>query len=420
MLSSTVIGEVIHPRSKLAGYSTVKKSENFSKWATGKNEFDKHVFIGRLFEQVGQRDKAEKFYKEALKIAKNDSQRVIVKINLAELYYKESIPGKEDDAITLYTQCISSSRNPLERASLKTNISNIQRRRGKDYYSDSLQKAEEAKRDFESILDTEFEKEALALSLSENDKKNYLEYAKFLNVYGLVLYSLEKLPEARSSCLRSAEIKSYFGDVDGIGESENAVSIIFTREGRNLINQNKVDDGRLKFKEAIRHASTAIDSRRKIGNIRGYAQNCRNIAWPNSELMKLTTDEDERLKYFEAARDGYTTGISYWNRLKNPPAGEVVLFSNLLAQLYIDFCSTLHDHERKEKWIRVLAQDIIPRYGNMIVVDIISRKVAQSDKRVPTAENNLKRIKNLFEEAELSTETAEVEKMLNELSRSSE
>ena len=52
----------------------------------------------------------------------------------------------------------------------------------------------------------------------------------------------------------------------------------------------------------------------------------------------------------------------------------------------------------------------------MILEDTISKKVAQSDGRAPTAENNLKEIKNLFEEAKLSSETKEIEKLLNELS----
>lgn len=113
---------------------------------------------------------------------------------------------------------------------------------------------------------------------------------------------------------------------------------------------------------------------------------------------------------------GYIAGISAWNRLRNPPAGEVVLFSNLLARLYIDFCLMMQDQEKKEKCVQVLDQEIIPRYRNMILEDTISKKVAQSDGRAPTAENNLKEIKNLFEEAKLSSETKEIEKLLNELS----
>lgn len=397
-----------------------KNGNNFSNWATGKSEFDRFVFVGRLFEQIGQRDRAEQFYLKALEIAKDDSQHIIAKINLADLYYKESVPGKEKDTIALYEQCITFSRKTLEQCSLKVSISNIQRRRGKDYFPDSFEKIDEAKKEFELILDTEFEKKELASVISEENRANYLEYANCLNVYGLILYSLGNLSEARSSCLRSAEIKSFLGDINGIGESENAVSIICTQEGRNLISQVKIDEGIKRFCEAIEHAKKALDSRRKIGNFRGYAQNCRNLAWPFSELMKLSLDEYKRQKYFDEAKNGYKAGISAWNRIRSPPPGEIVLFSNLLAKLYIDFCSRTQDREKKEQRVKELAQEIIPRYKKMILDDVISRKMAKIDKRTPTAENNLREIKNLLEENGLHSDAEEAEKILNELAQSRE
>lgn len=391
-------------------------SKNFPNWAASKHRFSKYLFAGRLFEQIGQMDKAEQFYKRALEIAEDDSQCSVAKRYLADLYYKESVSRKELEAIDLYEQCIGSSKKLLERANLKVSISNIYRRRGKDYFVKSLQKIEDAQREFESILGSECEKEISALTLSEEDKKSYLDYARCLNVHGLILYSLGKHLDAGNLCLRSARIKSLLGDVDGVGESENAVSIIFTQEGRNLINQMKMDEGIRKFFEAIEHAKRALDSRRKIGNSRGYAQNCRNIAWPYSELMKHTLDETERLKYFGEARNGYKAGISSWNRLKNPPSGEVVLFSNLLARLYIDFCFRTRDLEQKKKQVQEIVQDIIPRYRWMILDDPISGKITKSDKRVPTAENNLKDIKNLLEEFGLFSEVEMIKEMLEELS----
>ncbi len=391
-------------------------NKNFAKWAASRDKFDSYVFIGRLFEQVGQRDRVEQFYKKALAMAMDDSQRIVAKISLADFYYKESISGKEIEAIDLYEQCIESSKKPLERASLMVSISNIQRRQGKDYFSAALQKIEEAKKEFESILGTEYKRDASTPPLSEEDKVNYLDYARCLNVYGLILYGFGRLHDARNLCLRSAEIKSILGDVDGIGESENAISITLTQEGRNLVNQMKKDESIQKFFEAIEHAKKALDSRRKIGNFRGYAQNCRNIAWPYSELMKQTLDESERQKYFDEARNGYKAGISSWNRLKNPPPGEVVLFSNLLARLYIDFYSRMQDRGQKKKQAREIAQEIVPMYRRMILEDPISKKIAKGDRRTPTAENNLKEIKNLLEEVKLYLDVKGIEMMLKELS----
>ena len=389
---------------KAKGKGKTKESEAFFKWAKGKEKFEKYLFLGRLFEQAGNLNKGIECCNKALGEAKNDFEIMRAKQKQADLYYRRQEGKDEEEAAKLYEQCINSSKDPLERASLKASLSNVLRRRGKDFYSEAYNKAEEAKKGFEAELDK-------VQSLSEVErKKKKLNYARCLNVYGLTLYSLGKLEETRKSCSESIKIKQDLGDVDGIAESENAISLTFTQEGIRFKNQGKEEEAKEKFFKAIEHAREALNSRRKIGNFRGYAQNSRNLAWPNSELMKLTRSEDERQKYFKEARNGYKAGISYWDRFHPAPPAESVLFRNLLARLYIDFCSQTQDEEQKKK----RSQEVIPIY-KVILGDPKRKQRAKEDKRTPTAEQNLENIKEILKGVNLGLEQNEAERMLREL-----
>lgn len=381
-----------------------KESGAFFRWAKCKEKFERYLFLGRLFAQAGNLEKGIEFCNKALGEAKDDFQLIRAKQKLADLYYRRQDENDEEKAANLYEQCINSSKDPLGRASLKASLSNVLRRRGKEFFSNAYDKAEEAKREFEANLDK-------VESLSEVErKKKKLDFARCLNIHGLALYSLGKFEEARKSCSDSIEIKQDLGDVDGIAESENAISLTFTQEGRRRKAQGKKEEAKEKFFKAIKHAKKALDSRRKIGNFRGYAQNSRNLAWPNSELMKLALREDKRQEYFKEARDGYNAGKSYWDRFHPAPPVESVLFRNLLARLYIDFCFQTQDEEQKKRW----SQEVIPIYG-VILRDPKRKQVAKEDKRTPTAEQNLENTKEILKEVGLDSQAKEAEEMLNEL-----
>lgn len=377
----------------------------FFTWAKSKGKFEKYLFLSRLFEQAGDLNKAIKCCDKALKEVKNEQQLIKAKERKADLYYKRQEGDDEEKACELYKECINSSKDPLERARLKTSLSNVLRRRRK--HLESYNAAKEAKREYEENLD---KMESLG---EEERKKMKLDYARCLNIYGLSLYSLGKFEEARESFSESIKIKQELGDVDGIAESENAISLTFTQEGRRLITQEKKEEAKEKFFKAIEHAEKALDCRRKVGNLRGYAQNSRNLAWPYSELMKLASNEDERQKYFKKARDGYKAGISYWDRFRPAPPTESVLFRNLLAKLYIDFCSITQDEKGKEKW----AQEAINLY-EVIVRDPKRRQKAKEDPRQPTAEQNLKDLIKIFKETGLNMKAIEADKMLKKLKES--
>lgn len=382
-------------REKIREKEKTKERGVFFRWAKTIGKFEKYLFLSRLFEQTGRLDMAIKCCEKSLKEAKNEEQQIRAKERMADLYYKRQEGDDEKNACNLYEQCINSSKDPLERARLKTSLSNVLRRRGKDFYSEAYNTAEEAKREFEKILG--------------NERKKSLEYARCLNVHGLALYSLGKFEEARKSCLASLEIKKDLGDVDGEAESENAISLTFTQEGLKLLAQGKKEEAKAKekFFKAIEHAEKALDCRRRVGNFRGYAPNCRNLAWPYSELMKLALNEDERKKYFEKARDGYKAGISYWSRLDPPPLIDSVLFRNLLARLYIDFCSITQDKKEKEKW----AREVILLYIEMFK-DPKKRQKAKEDPRKPAAKQNLIDAIQILKEIGLDTEAKDAEGIL--------
>ncbi|RZB28934.1 MAG: hypothetical protein AEth_01538 [Candidatus Argoarchaeum ethanivorans] len=256
-----------------------KESGAFFRWAKSKEKFERYLFLGRLFEHAGKLNNGIESCSKALGEAKNDFQLIRAKQKLADLYYRRQEGDDEGEASKLYEQCINSSKDPLERASLKASLSNILRRRGKDFYSEAYVTAEKAKEEFETYI--------------IEGKGKGLDYARCLNIHGLALYSIGKFEEARKSCSDSINVKQDLGDVDGIAESENGISLAFTQEGRRLKDQGNKEEAKDKFFKAIEHARRALDCRRKIGNFRGYAQNSRNLAWPNSELMKLASKEDE-------------------------------------------------------------------------------------------------------------------------------
>lgn len=391
-------------REKAREKEKTKERGIFFRWAKSIGKFEKYLFLSRLFEQAGKLDKAIKCCDRSLKEVKNEKQQIRAKERMANLYYKRQEGDDEKNACNLYEQCINSSKDTLERARLKTSLSNVLRRRGKDFYSEAYDRVEEAKREYEANLDK-------IKSLSEEErKKKKLDYARCLNIYGLALYSLGKFEEARKSFLDSLKIKKDLGDVDGAAESENALSLSFTQEGRRLIAQGKKKEAKEKFFKAIEHAEKALDCRRRVGNFRGYAQNSRNLAWPYSELMKLALNEDERQRCFKKAREAYKAGISYWGRFYPTPPTESVLFRNLLARLYIDFCSTTQDENEKKRW----AQEVVSLYME-IFRDPQKRQKAKEELRWPTAKQNLRDTIKILKEVGLNIKAMDAEEMLSNM-----
>ena len=322
------------------------------------------------------------------------TKTVLIIEDEADIYYKEATPESSERAIEFYQRRVNSLNAGNVRASLKTNITNVLRRRGVGWLDQAHEKATEAINEFESTI-------------SESEKETNLEYASCLNIYGLSLYSQGKYDEAKTFFRRSILIKNNMGDVNGIAESENAFSLALTQEGRRLLTAGHKDQAIEKLVEAVEHARAAVEARRKIGNRRGYAQNCRNLAWPNSELMKISDSEDKIKEYFFKAKDGYTAGLSTWLRITPPPPTEIVTFTNILVALYNDFCRQIDDQEAKKKW----TLEGLHAYHRLLVeLNLIDK--ARSETRAPTAQQNLHAIKELLSTMGLSEERERAEELI--------
>ena len=147
--------------------------------------------------------------------------------------------------------------------------------------------------------------------------------------------------------------------------------------------------------------------------MRGYAPNQRNLAWAYAELMKLSDVDEIRNKYFLAARDGYVAGITAWRRMIPPPSTEVILFTNLLTRLYIDYCLGMASSGQNAKW----SAEGLELYKILLDGPEII-KIARSDQRNPTTHDNLSNLRKLFEESGMQSQVQEADSMLAQLEES--
>lgn len=364
-------------------------------WAKSVPVWKRNLFISRLFEEATRWDKAIDYCEKAL--LEPLVEQLTVQQRQADIYYKQATPNASEKAIQFYQKRVVSLSAGSIRAYLKMSIANVLRRRGVGWLDQAHEKATEALKEFES-------------SKPELEIDKDLEYANCLNIYGLSLYSQRKYDEAKSYFQRSINIKKDLGDVNGIGESENAYSLVYTQEGLGFVKAGQKDEAVRKFKQAISHAKEAVESRRRIGNRRGYAQNCRNLAWPNTELMKIADSQKDIKNYFLKAKDGYTAGISTWKQIMPPPPTEIVLFSNILVALYIDYCRKTDDRGEKAKWV----EEGLNTYEHFIPEPKLKEQ-AKSDARTPTTKQNLLNIKELSLTSGLSAEAKRAEWLITQL-----
>lgn len=355
----------------------------------------RYLFVSRLFEEATRWDKAIEFCEKASLAPLAD--QLIVQQRQADIYYKEATPDASEKAVQFYQKRVDSLGAGTERASLKTSIANVLRRRGVGWLDLAHEKASDALKEFEATL-------------KEPEREKNLKYAGCLNIYGLSLYSQRKYDEAKVFFERSISIKETLGDVNGIGESENAYSLVFTQEGLRLVKDGQRDKAIEKFNHAATHAKKAVEARRRIGNRRGYAQNCRNLAWPNSELMKLSESPEKIKEYFLKARDGYTAGLSTWFQITPPPPTEIITFTNILVALYIDYCRKTDDRKEEENWIR----EGLKTYERFLP-ELQLKEQAKNDIRAPTTKQNLLNIKELSISLGLLEEANAAERLMIQL-----
>lgn len=145
-------------------------------------------------------------------------------------------------------------------------------------------------------------------------------------------------------CSDSKEIENKLGDKNGVAESENAIGLLLTAQGRKLVKQNK-ELAKKNFKEALENLENAFKIRIGYGFFRGCAQQCRNVGDVYRELMKI---EEEKEDCFRRAEENYNKGIDYWSLIKpKAPIGEILHYKQRIAGLYADFVVITQESEKR-------------------------------------------------------------------------
>jgi len=391
---------------------SVKDCDAFKQWTKNIDEFKRDIFIGRLFEHIGRWDKAEQYYEEAVSIAEKRKERdreqlVMAKQKLADLYCKQDIWGKEDEAIRIYEECIKEYKelgNDFKAACIKVDIANVKRRQGD--YQGLKEWAEKAERELGPIY------EEIKLKEGDEYRECKLDYARCLNVLGLACLRgpEEELEEGLNFCNRSKEIKDREGDKSGAAESENAIGLLLTEQGRKLLSKQSRELAVKKFYEAIDHLEKAIDIRIKYGFCRGCAQHCRNIGDAYRELMKI---KEEKEYFFQKAEERYKEGIDFWKLVKpEAPIGEILHYNQRIAGLYADFVDLIPEEEQKKKHI----SKIISIYENEILKrsDML-QELKDNRRESNNAKNILERTKKLREKLNLHLEVEEINKLFKKI-----
>ncbi len=239
--------------------------------------------------------------------------------NTARAYDRQYGASKAELVVQYYNDAYEKYMKlgkPLEASEVKIESTNFKRR--------ALKKLKEAKKDCEEAKKT-------LESMSENNYRYKLLYAQCLNILGLIYSGLGE-PELVKQCQtlfqQSINYKKEVGDLDSIGESENAMGL-FIRNTAN-IDFNKIN-------EAIDHLKIALEIRNSIGNYRGAAQSCRNLGLCYTDRIAIIENLEEKEESYRLAKQSYLNGINYWNKRKGkPPIEELLEFKYRLGELEIN------------------------------------------------------------------------------------
>lgn len=377
---------------------------SFAQWSKNIEEFRRIMFTGRLFEQVGEWEKALRYYEKSEKIAKgeeNKMKELMAKQRLADLLYKQTELKKEKEAIEIYKECIDISnelRDEIGSTNLKFDILNIERRLGK--YPEQPEKlANEVKKELKLLKD--------------KDKRGY---ARCLNVLGLANLRGSEVDIERGlkHCNESKEIKEKLGDKDGVAESENAIGLLLIAQGRLLAKQDRML-AKENFNKAVKHLEKAIDIRKKYGFFRGCAMHYRNIGDAYTELMKLAQDEEERQHHFQKAEGGYEESVNFLTLFKpRAPLGEVLNWQQRRARLLSDFSKLISNTKQKKRYIFKIIS-VYKEGLNLPKDQEMLQEIKHKEKEYKTARSILEETKKSCEEMSLALEAEEIDKLLKEL-----
>jgi hypothetical protein len=303
----------------------------FSEWASMISILDRSIFAGTLFEQATQWTEAKKAYLHACDIASEPEDILRTKRTLANLEYQRGSDG-EANALQLYNDCMNLTADPIQRANLLVSISNVLRRKGAQHFDDAYRCVEDAKHIYDSLSE-------------EQRDKNALGYARCLNVYGLACYSKGRkdptfLHDAQQWIETSHSIKRDNGDIDGMAESENAIALVLTERSKREVGTAKDE----LLSSAVKSAEQSADKRLRIGNYRKCAAPFRNLAYPQSELMKSAANNESRHYWFSRAESNYIRAIEALQHVQpTVPVGDFAHLTTTLAKLYAEYSTCLSD-----------------------------------------------------------------------------
>jgi len=295
------------------------------------NGTEKTVEIARSMNKIGKLLSGMSFFNPALSMFENsfailktllgsDHPEVAALLyNIARAYDRQYGESKAELVVQYYNDVYENYMKLgmlLDASEVKIESANFKRR--------ALKKLKEAKKDCEEAKKT-------LESMNENNYRYKLLYAQCLNILGLIYSGLEE-PELVKQCQnlfqQSINYKKEVGDLDSIGESENAMGLFL----RNTANRdfNKIN-------EAIDHLKIALEIRKSIGNYRGAAQSCRNLGLCYTDRIAFIENVEEKEESYQLAKQSYLNGINYWNKRKGKlPIEELLEFKYRLGELEIN------------------------------------------------------------------------------------
>lgn len=318
------------------------------------NSKGKTVEIAISMNKIGKFLSGMSFFNPALSMFENcfsilepvlgsDHPEVVALLyNTARAYDRQYGESKAELVVQYYNDAYEKYMKlgkPLEASEVKIESANFKRR--------ALKKLKEAKKDCEEAKKT-------LESMNENNYRYKLLYAQCLNILGLIYSGLEE-PELMKQCQnlfqQSINYKKEVGDLDSIGESENAMGLFL----RNTANRdfNKIN-------EAIDHLNIALEIRNSIGNYRGAAQSCRNLGLCYTDRIDFIENVKEKEESYRLAKQSYLNGINYWNKRKGkPPIEELLEFKYRLGELEVN-----HGNKKEGIDILELVQEERDRIGD--------------------------------------------------------
>jgi tetratricopeptide (TPR) repeat protein len=381
-------------RPLVQNVSTTKAEDHpMPRWATKISKYEKNLIAARLYLSLKDFSNAEKHFEQAIKATENEKDKAVAQYWLAQCYYEyEKREGYEKAVNILMKEALPTFekvKDVLWIACTKTTIANNLRRLAVFFRAQEF--AEDARQLFEK------DKEKLA-----RDEEFRLEYARCLNILGLIYYRLNPdkyLEKALELCRQSKEIRLSEGDISAAADSENAVALILREEALRFIKLDRKRATSL-LNQAMGNLERVIYDKESVGDYRACAYANRNLGLSHNDLGNLAETIEEREKCIRQAIKDYESGIEY--------AKMVIPVPPLDLELELRFrqgeCYTrLSDEREIEKGVDVLHQleskwFELKNWHNEVRTLSLLLNASRKIKKLPEAKNHGLKILDIYED----------------------